>query len=324
MRAARTFANVALTLFLALAAGFIIENGDTTAARIGAGFQSPGMARASVLPEMPTLPRPPIATLQATPLPTTHGWGEPKPTSIDLQPFDRSEFVNVSSTPCAPEMRVSDRPGGWIRIALNSPCNIGEPVNFRHSGITFSEIIPDSGSLVFDIPALSRDAEVEAILQDGRNAKGFIEVPSAEDYHRVAVVWRGNSGLHIHAQEFGAELGTVGHVWVGAPGRPDLGSMAKTGYMTALGDRNVANGTQAEIYTYPVNPNGPEGVVRLSVRTEVRNTNCGSVVAAEVAQPDGFGGVVTSDLTVRVPQCDQIGQHLVLKNVLRDLMIAHN
>ena len=78
------------------------------------------------------------------------------------------------------------------------------------------------------------------------------------------------------------------------------------------------------MYTFPQALRNQNGVVRLSVQTEINNANCGGMLAAETLQPDGFGGVVASDLTLRVPECDNVGEYLVLKNILRDLKIAAN
>ena len=171
-----------------------------------------------------------------------------------------------------------------IRVSLAAPCAMNAPVTLRHAGLSFKQSTSDSG--------------------------------------RMSLVWRGETGMRIHAQEFGANMGEGGHVWAGSPGRPDLGAASGGGYMTTYGDRKLANATRAEVYTHPARINSRSGVIRLSVQAEVRNTNCSGMIAAQTLQPDGFGGVVSADLTLRLPDCDKISEHLVLKNVLIDLLIA--
>ena len=324
MRAARLLTTVTATAFVAFAAGHIVENGETTAAKIGASLQSPGMARASVLGDVPTLPRPPIETLLATPLPSTKGWNTPLPTSAGIGRLEQSEFATDTGADCDGDLTVALAENGMIRISLSAPCNGDQPVTLRHAGLSFSQMTAPNGRLSVEVPALTRAAVIEAILQDGHSLSASVDVPEADDFRRVALVWRGEGGMQIHAHEFGAEAGTAGHIWAGAPGRSDLGANAQGGYLTTLGDRKVANATRAEIYTFPANHDQRTGVVRLSVQAEVRNTNCGGMVAAQTLQPDGFGGVVASDLTLRLPDCDKVGEHLVLKNILRDLKIARN
>jgi hypothetical protein len=324
MRAARTLTTIAATGFIALAAGHVVQNGGDTDARIGVSLQSPGMANASVMPDIPELPRPPLETLQATPLPTTRGWADQQPASLTLQGLDRSRFGSESSASCAAEIKATPSGNGMIRVSVYAPCNGGEPVTLRHAGLGFTEINTDSGHLTVELPAMSTTALVDAVLQSGETLSTQINIPDADAFQRVVLVWRGESGLHIHAQEFGAQIGTAGHKWAGAPGQPGLGANAQGGYVIVLGARDLPNGSRAEVYTFPVGQSEQDGVVRLSVQAEINNTNCGGMLAAETLQPDGFGGVVASDLTLRVPDCNKVGEYLVLKNILRDLKIAHN
>ena len=170
--------------------------------------------------------------------------------------------------------------------------------------------------------ALTPDADVEAVLEGGLRIEAHAKVPDADLYKRVALVWRGEGGLHIHAQEFGADLSGPGHVWAGSPGRDDLGPKAKNGHMKVYGDVKLANATRAEVYTFPSESDVHDGVVRLYIQADVTNTNCGALVAARALQPDGSGGVSSSDITLTLPECDSIGEQLVLNNVLRDLKIA--
>lgn len=324
MRAARVISNLFAVGLVAFGAGYIVENGEDTAARIGASLQSPGMARASVLQGTPSLPRPPIETLQATPLPTTFGWGIQQPESLPLAGLDRSKFDTDPNQSCDTVFKASPTAGGMVRVNLVSPCSINELVTLRHAGLSFTEQTTSNGRMTVEIPALSANARIEAVMQNGKTYATEALVPDADKYHRVALVWRGEAGLHIHAQEFGAELGSSGHIWAGAPGRPDLGANAAGGFLSIFGDRKIANATRAEVYTFPAGQTKHSGVVRLSIQAEVRNTNCGGMIAAQTLQPDGFGEVMSSDLTLRLPECNKIGEQMVLKNILRDLKIASN
>jgi len=322
MPAAKFLSTVAVTGFLAFASGFVMENGRTTLAQISDGFNSSGMAQASVMPDEPRLPRPPIQILQATPLPTTKGWSRLQPASMDFSELDRSRFSTESPLACNTDLSVEPAGDGMMRVTLAAPCNLNEAVTLRHSGLDFTMKTGANGRLSVEMPALARDAQVEAVLQGGLRLKGATQVPDADLYQRVALVWRGEGGLHIHAQEFGAELGSAGHIWAGSPGRDDLGLNASGGHMNVYGDRQIANSTRAEVYTFPAGTKAQEGVVRLYVQADVTNTNCGALVAARTVQPDGAGGVGSSDVTLRLPECDNIGEQLVLNNVLRDLKIA--
>ena len=209
MRAARLLTTIATTAVLAFGAGHVVQNGDATAARIGASLQSPGMARASVMSDIPTLPRPPLETLQATPLPTTRGWADQQPASLTLKNLDRSRFGAESTASCAAEMKATPSGNGMIRVSLYAPCNGSEPVTVRHAGLGFTELNTKTGHLTVELPALTAEAEIQVVLQSGETISAQVNVPDADEFHRVVLVWRGESGLHIHAQEFGAQIGTV-------------------------------------------------------------------------------------------------------------------
>ena len=185
MRAARMLTTVAATALVALVSGHIVQNGDITAAKIGASLQSPGMARASVMPDIPKLPRPPIVTLQATPLPTTRGSADQQPESLTLQALDRSRFGADASASCAAEMKATPSGNGMIRISLYAPCNGSEPVTLRHAGLGFTEVNTSTGRLTVEIPALTAAANVEAILQSGERISTQVNVPDAGAYRRV-------------------------------------------------------------------------------------------------------------------------------------------
>jgi len=323
MPAANFLSTVAVTGILALGSGFIVQHGSDAVDQIKDGFSSPaGMAQASVSAEVPHLPRPPFQTLMATPLPTTNGWARMQPASMDLSSLDRSRFSADMPANCSADLSVTPAGNGMMHVALDAPCSVSEPVTIRHSGLDFTMKTGPNGRISVDMPALAQDARVEAVLQGGRRVEGSAQVPDAELYQRIALVWRGEGGLHIHAQEFGADLGSAGHVWAGSPGRDDLGPHGASGYMKLYGDRTIANATQAEVYTFPAQTSVESGVVRMFVQADVTNTNCGALVAARTLQPDGLGGVSSSDVTLRLPECDSIGQQLVLNNVLRDLKIA--
>lgn len=322
MPAAKMLSTVAVTGILAFASGFVMENGKSAFDRISDGMHGSGMAQASIAPDVPHFPRPPIQTLQATPLPTTKGWSRMQPASMDLSELDRSWFSSDSQLACNTDLTAAPSGHGMMRVTLVAPCNADEAVTLRHSGLDFTMKTGANGRLSVEMPALTRDVQVEAVLQGGLRIKDSTQVPDADLYQRVALVWRGEGGLHIHAQEFGAELGGTGHIWAGSPGRDDLGPNAKGGHMKVYGDREIANATRAEVYTFPAETSAQDGVVRLFVQADVTNTNCGALAAARTLQPDGAGGVSSSDVTLRLPECDNIGEQLVLNNVLRDLMIA--
>ncbi|MEM6637710.1 MAG: hypothetical protein AAF667_17670 [Pseudomonadota bacterium] len=322
MRSVRVLVTAAASLVVAFASGHIVENGDVTLSKIGAGLAGQGAALASSRTDIPTFPRPPIETLQATPFPSTRSWAEQAKASIDFGVLDRSRFTLEPTGGCVNEVKASPIGDGMIRVGVYAPCNLNEPVTIRHAGLAFTVRTTTNGRVSAEMPAMIRDAEVQAIFQDGQSVTSQVDVPDADEFHRVALTWRGDTGLHIHALEFGAERGNGGHVWAGAPGFLGETKLGDGGTLITLGDATLLNANRAEVYTFPTARHAGTGTVRLSVEAEVLNTNCGGIIAAQTVQPDGLGGVVPTDLTLRLPECHAVGEFIELKNILRDLKLA--
>jgi hypothetical protein len=67
-----------------------------------------------------------------------------------------------------------------------------------------------------------------------------------------------------------------------------------------------------------------DGTVHVSVEAEVTAFNCATDVSGQTIQRQGDGSMRPVSVTVAMPDCDAIGEFLVLKNLLRDLKIASN
>lgn len=324
MRSARHYATVAATLFAAFASGHIIQSGETTLWNIGHGLAGQGAAIASSRSDIPVFPRPPVATLQATPFPSTLEWSRQVRRSIDFGVLDRTAVSHDPAKGCVNEIRASSVGEGMVRLSIHAPCNVNEPVTIRHAGLAATQKTTTNGRVTIDLPAMESEARFEAIFQDGHAVSESVFVPEADEFHRVGLTWRGESGLHIHAREFGATKGATGHVWAGAPGFIGDKRLSDGGTLVSLGDASLLNANRAEVYTFPKSEYASSGTVRLSVEAEILNTNCGSIIAAQTVQPDGLGGIVSTDMTLRLPECHAVGETIELKNILRDLKLASN
>ncbi|KKK94445.1 hypothetical protein LCGC14_2682800, partial [marine sediment metagenome] len=128
----------------------------------------------------------------------------------------------------------------------------------------------------------------------------------------------------LHAREFGADYGDAGHVWSGAPRDMTAAVLGEGGFMTRNGDTDTSDPLMAEVYSFPVAAAGQEGDVALSVEAEVSEANCGLEIEAQALELRGSDQVKTQNLTLAVPDCDAVGNFLVLNNLLQDLKVAQN
>lgn len=329
MLKAREIATAAGTLACAVGIGFIMQNGDTAKERYGA--QTPvldtetvqadvisAVVNADLVLEVQDIT---LTSAQTAPLPETSGV-----TSIGADTGVQLAAANGAlETPAQPDVvplpscdivaSAQAAPGAMIDLSLSAPCLPNERVNVHHQGLVFTQTTKNDGSLNLSLPALAQDATVIFAFSDGDGAVTSASVDDLDMYNRTALQWRGDAGFQIHAREFGAAYGEDGHVWVGAP--------AAQGDLTRLGDATVAEPFMAEIYSFPRMSSTSEGTIDLSVEAEVTRANCGLEIEAQSLEVSSTG-IKTQDLTLAVPDCDALGDFLVLNNLVQDLKVASN
>ncbi|MFD0859546.1 hypothetical protein [Roseovarius aquimarinus] len=215
-------------------------------------------------------------------------------------------------------------PGAMVTLALDAPCAPRERFTLHHNGMMFTEVTDDGGHASMLVPALSRQAAFIAAFANGEGAVANAEVESLDAYQRVAVQWQGDSGVQLHALEFGADYDEDGHVWAGAARDVAAAADGDRGFLTQLGDAAQPDALRAEVYTFPSLLEGRDGQIALHVEAEVTAGNCNRDIEAQALQMQAGGGLKVQDLTLMMPECDAAGDFLVLKNLLNDLTIARN
>lgn len=225
---------------------------------------------------------------------------------------------------CEVALNATTAPAAMVSLALKAPCHSDQKVTIQMGSLRFSMRTDGMGALSVQVPALSTAVDIAMKFEDGSRTGTHVAVPEASEFDRVALQWQGNDAMHLHAYEFGAGFKDAGHVWAGAARAPSDTVTERGGFLTALGDTGLAQPQLAEVYSFPRGLDRASGSVRLNVETEVTAANCGRMIAAETLQPLGQGRYQPAEITLAIPDCDATGEFLVLKNILRDLKIAHN
>ncbi len=214
--------------------------------------------------------------------------------------------------------------GAMVDLVFRSPCHAGERVTFSHETLSFSYVTGVDGSLEVTVPAMSSNALFVANFTNGNGAVTTVSVDSLDFYDRVALQLTGSSGLELHAREFGAEYGAEGHVWHGAPRELSAMIGGAGGFLSTLGDPSLPEAQLAEVYTFPTGIAHQVGQVEMSIETEVTSENCGRQVSMHSIQVVGGKPLSSHKMNLEVPDCDAVGEFLVLKNILDTLKIAQN
>lgn len=212
---------------------------------------------------------------------------------------------------CAVSLALTASPQAMISVAVTAPCRAGERIVLRHAGLAVAESIPESGVLELDLPALNTEGEVSVLFADATMSRDAVPVPDAASLHRFAVQWMADDAFQLHALEKGADYGQPGHVWAETPVSMD------GGYLMALGNPALDLPMMAEVYTWPAGGISAD----ISVEAVVTELSCGRELLGETLQSKD-GSVTVTDLTLAMPECDALGDILVLKNPGQDVTLA--
>ena len=186
-----------------------------------------------------------------------------------------------------------------IELTLRAPCLPNERVTVHHRGMMFTETTALDGTLKTTLPALDENALVIFAFSNGDGAVTQVQFPDLDQYSRTVIQWKGDAGFEMHAREFGASYGDPGHVWKDAPRDPNAIDSA-LGFLTRLGNSDVAEGLMAEVYSFPKRMSEQTGIVDLSIEVEVTALNCGLEIEAQSLEVV-TGDVKTRDLSLSVP-----------------------
>ncbi|SEQ88112.1 hypothetical protein [Thalassovita taeanensis] len=241
-----------------------------------------------------------------------------------MQPLAQDQSQPEFGAVCEPEMTARPSVAGMVRLDIAADCLANARVTIHHNSMMFSTVTGVDGTRTLTVPALSEQAVFIADFGNGMGAVAHTEVASLAYYDRVVVQWAGDSGLHLHAMEYGAQYGEKGHIWFEHTGSAEEAAHGAGGFLTRLGDPELEGGLRAEVYTFPSGTAARAGDVDLQVEAEVNTQNCGRDVSAQAMQLNDDGTMQVQDVELSMPDCDAVGDFLVLKNLLQDLKIASN
>ena len=229
-----------------------------------------------------------------------------------------------TDTPCNAALSARPMAAAMVQLNLTAGCQPDTRVTLHHNGMMISETTDSKGNLTLQLPALSQTAVFMAAFENGMTAMAKAEVTSLDVYDRVVVQWEGPGDMQIHALEFGANYTEDGHVWKAAPREAAEAALGRGGFLTELGKAMPDQDLRAQVYTFPTGTVSRSGDVALSIETEVTAETCNRRMEAQTLQLTGGGALSVTDVTLDMPDCEAIGDFLVLKNLLQDLKIARN
>ena len=323
--AVRTYLMGGATLACALSIGYIMQYGS------GSVEPPPGAADGVVVTQITNTsssaspPRPPSeikleSALPEKPVELAAAGDSDAGIEEDLDTLPQEQAD--SGFACEVTMDAVPAAGAMVDVTLRSPCHASERVTIHHNGLMFTQMLQPDGTLSVTVPALAEQANFIAAFASGDGASAVTEVTSLEFYDRVAVQWKGQAGLQLHAREFDADYFTDGHVWAAASGDLAEAARGEGGFLTRLGRADAPAALMAEVYSFPTGTARSGGAIALSVEAEVTDLNCDQTIAAQTFEKHAEGELRVRDMTLEMPGCDSVGDFLVLKNLVEDLKVA--
>jgi len=281
-------------------------------------LEAPAPAKAA-----PSKPMAPVMASVTAPAAETPA-PKPKPgTLAETAPAAPTPMAEITTKAkladaCPISLELSNADSALIAVTLIAPCHADERVVLKHAGLTVTAKTTLTGALFTDLPALVQDAQVEVMFKDSTSVAASVAVPELAGLRRFAVQWQQDDAFQLHGFEDGSDFGGPGDVSAATPHQPIAGAPAKGGFLTLLGDATTDLPMLAQVYTYPKdNKIKPEIVVEAAV-TEA---TCGREVLGQTLQTTA-DAVKVSDMSLAMPDCDAVGDYLVLKNLVPDMTIA--
>jgi hypothetical protein len=205
---------------------------------------------------------------------------------------------------CAPSLALSAAAGAMINVGIYAPCDAGERVVIRHSGVSFTAQMGLDGRLSLSLPALEPEAMVAAYFEGSAVALSTVAVPEAMHQSRFAFQVPYPVRFELRAKE-----GDTIHV-----GGSDMSDRGESGRIVTLGSDSVAQPLLAQVYTF-------SGIdlasSQLSAEIRITDQTCSRRFMAETWISQG-GAVTAQTLPIAVPMCGTSGDILVLKNLVPD------
>ena len=238
--------------------------------------------------------------------------------SIDIE----TDATPIAELNCVPEMTAAAAGAATIDLSLTAPCHVETAFVIHHQGMMFTAMTDAAGLAEITVPALAEVSVMIAAFADGNGAVATTTVPDFASYDRAVLQWQGDTAVMLSAYEDGANYGDENHIHAGNPGDMNRVNAAVGGYLVRLGDATVSNALMAEVYTFPSGMITQAPDVMLIAEAEITSDNCGRELNAQSIQVSPTGATSALDPRMVMPECDAVGDFLILQNMFEDLTIA--
>lgn len=332
MQTKRRVATAMVVFSVAMGSGYFVQFGPTVQASVAhldpMGKSSLGhkIANAFGTDETPSfpqiertesgLPKDPFLPVDASDVDGVARRVVPVDPTITLPTSDHA--YNAFGLVCVASLSVKETGASIATAEYQNPCVPRDRVELTYGGFEFTMTTNATGALSIDIPLLASAETLTATGSGGETQSVSVAPQGNTTIWRTALNWRGEDGLTVHAYEFGAHTHGPNHVTAGQSTTRSFGRILR------LGDPSVSDAAIVEVYGHPLLGDVPSGTVEMVVAIDVTPQNCGRDVDATIWTSQGGSVSQQMDVSVGLPDCDAVGETLMLKNLIQDLKLATN
>lgn len=230
--------------------------------------------------------------------------------------------AQVDPLDCSPTMEGIAGAGAMVKVAVYAPCHANTAFTTHHQGMMFTAMTDAAGMASLMVPALAEVSVIIAAFDNGDGAVATTVVPDFANYDRAVLQWQGDEAVMLSAYEGAADFGDDGHIYSKNPGDMARLDAAEGGFLMQLGDGSVDGALMAEVYTFPTGMAVATDSVMLVAEAEITENNCGQELSAQSIQVSPTGETSALDLVMTMPDCDAVGDVLILQNMFEDLTLA--
>lgn len=246
---------------------------------------------------------------------------EPMVAGIDVvsfEPVTGEAALTPAARPAycdAPELRLTEQPNGIVAVSFHAPCLTNTEVSINQLGAKFKVVTDFDGRYSGSMPALTQTPVVEVHLPEGQTVTARIILAETVNGERIALAWEGSKDLALNAFEYGAEFGGAGHVWAQSSRLP---GNSVGGYLVRLGDPDLTHAVMTDIYVAPAGMTD----VKFDIEALVTQATCNRDLSASILRVTGAETVLAETLTIAMPECDAVGDAIIMPLREQDLQLA--
>ena len=227
--------------------------------------------------------------------------------------------ISPDEMDCALNLTAKSLRGARVQLAVIAPCHKNKTITITHAGLRFNEIVDGKGKITIIIPVLSDPATIEVSFADGATKSISAPAKDLSSLQRSGIAWVGQADLQLHVDEGYIKASKNTRITAQNARSYKKSYLQGGGYLTTLGNTDVENGAFVQIYSIE----SSTGVfVDFNVVLRDPSRNCNTRLMVNTVSYSMELGAQSTRKNISVGNCSAKKENIVLKNILRDLIVA--